>query len=589
MLSDDSDEDEPEPEPESDDDDASESEFEVESEEESEEEDDDASDDDFSAEESESAPRKRRKKPAAAPAAAPARVEEGAAGGRGEGRPVTLRPRALPPRGRDVERFKKRLRRLCGRPSAAGNSSSPGRRWLVPRSTPIATSSVPRLAPERRRDASGRAPSDPLYDPTTLKLPAGFPKCVDADGRAFAVSPGQAQWWRFKASHFDAVVMFKMGKFYELFEMDAHVGAADLGLAYMKGEQPHCGFPEKNHAANAERLARAGHRVVVVEQTETPAARREEGGDQVERLGRAPREGGRLTLGTLVDDAMCRRARRRTSCSPSSKIRRSLEKYKRRRPRKARRRRRVDCASGRFRRRAARRRRALGLRAALVALAPVEIVAPAEGLLRASRERRARPRALGGDAEARAGRRALASAEGALQRLGGEIFLEGGFGSAPGRARGVRVARARRRSRRRARRVRRDDVLSRIACSTATSPPRPRRGSGGAERERRRGRRRRKSDHPGERFVALDAAALEARGAPRRARRGRRIHRRSSRRSTGAPGRRRAFFAAGSAVRFAPPPPSPRASARSRTCAVASTPSAARARRFGARRTRSAS
>jgi DNA mismatch repair protein MSH6 len=51
-----------------------------------------------------------------------------------------------------------------------------------------------------------------------------------------------------------------LGKFYELFEMDAHVGAADLGLNYMKGEQPHCGFPEKNYADNAERLARAGHR-----------------------------------------------------------------------------------------------------------------------------------------------------------------------------------------------------------------------------------------------------------------------------------------------------------------------------------------
>jgi hypothetical protein len=31
-----------------------------------------------------------------------------------------------------------------------------------------------------------------------------------------------------------------------------------LGLAYMKGDQPHCGFPEKNYAANAERLARVG-------------------------------------------------------------------------------------------------------------------------------------------------------------------------------------------------------------------------------------------------------------------------------------------------------------------------------------------
>lgn len=38
----------------------------------------------------------------------------------------------------------------------------------------------------------------------------------------------------------------------------------------MQGEQPHCGFPEKNYHTHAERLARAGLKVVVVEQTETP-------------------------------------------------------------------------------------------------------------------------------------------------------------------------------------------------------------------------------------------------------------------------------------------------------------------------------
>ena len=39
---------------------------------------------------------------------------------------------------------------------------------------------------------------------------------------------------------------------------------------HTQGDQPHCGFPENNYHANAERLARAGHRVVVIEQTETP-------------------------------------------------------------------------------------------------------------------------------------------------------------------------------------------------------------------------------------------------------------------------------------------------------------------------------
>ena len=164
----------------------------------------------------------------------------------------------------------------------------------------------PWLQPDKRRDASGRRPSDPEYDPTTLQLPSTFPKCKDATGKPFTVSPGQAQWWRFKAAHFDSVIMFKMGKFYELFEMDAHVGAADLGLQYMKGEQPHCGFPEKNYAANAERLARAGHRVVVVEQTETPAqlAERKARDKSVKDNVVMREKVAVLTRGTLVDTGM---------------------------------------------------------------------------------------------------------------------------------------------------------------------------------------------------------------------------------------------------------------------------------------------
>ncbi|KAK8958386.1 DNA mismatch repair protein MSH6 [Platanthera guangdongensis] len=37
-----------------------------------------------------------------------------------------------------------------------------------------------------------------------------------------------------------------------------------------QGDQPHCGFPEKNFSVNLEKLARKGYRVLVVEQTETP-------------------------------------------------------------------------------------------------------------------------------------------------------------------------------------------------------------------------------------------------------------------------------------------------------------------------------
>ncbi|XP_020276973.1 DNA mismatch repair protein MSH6-like isoform X2 [Asparagus officinalis] len=114
---------------------------------------------------------------------------------------------------------------------------------------------------EGRRDAQGRRPGDVDYDPRTLFLPCDFLK---------SLSGGQKQWWEFKSKHMDKVLFFKVGKFYELFEMDAHVGVKELDLQYMKGDQPHCGFPEKNFSMNIEKLARKGYRVLVVEQTETP-------------------------------------------------------------------------------------------------------------------------------------------------------------------------------------------------------------------------------------------------------------------------------------------------------------------------------
>uniref|UniRef100_A0ACD5YI65 Uncharacterized protein n=1 Tax=Avena sativa TaxID=4498 RepID=A0ACD5YI65_AVESA len=114
---------------------------------------------------------------------------------------------------------------------------------------------------EGRKDAKGRRPGHPAYDQRTLSLPPQFLKNLTG---------GQRQWWEFKSQHMDKVLFFKMGKFYELYEMDAHVGAKELDLQYMKGDQPHCGFPEKNLAVNLEKLAQKGYRVLVVEQTETP-------------------------------------------------------------------------------------------------------------------------------------------------------------------------------------------------------------------------------------------------------------------------------------------------------------------------------
>eukprot|EP00899_Mesostigma_viride_P023184 jgi/Mesvir1/404/Mv11296-RA.1 len=147
------------------------------------------------------------------------------------------------------------------------------------------------------RDAQKRAPGDEGYDPRTLYVPPAFLK---------ELSPGQRQWWDFKAKYFDHVFLFKVGKFYEMYEMDAIVGGRELSLEFMKGDQPHCGFPEKNYTKNAEILARKGYRVLVVEQTETPQQleerNRASGGSKDKVVRREVVAA--LTKGTLVDGDM---------------------------------------------------------------------------------------------------------------------------------------------------------------------------------------------------------------------------------------------------------------------------------------------
>ncbi|KAF6259292.1 muts domain V-domain-containing protein [Scenedesmus sp. NREL 46B-D3] len=117
----------------------------------------------------------------------------------------------------------------------------------------------------RIKDKEGRRPDDPEYNARTLQIPNAASWFKQAK-----VTEAQQQWWNFKADSFDSVLLFKVGKFYEMFEMDAFVGVDVLGLSFMKGEQPHAGFPEAAYHGMAEQLARAGYRVVVVEQTETP-------------------------------------------------------------------------------------------------------------------------------------------------------------------------------------------------------------------------------------------------------------------------------------------------------------------------------
>uniref|UniRef100_A0A2Z5U638 Putative DNA mismatch repair protein Msh6 n=1 Tax=Reticulitermes speratus TaxID=60591 RepID=A0A2Z5U638_9NEOP len=117
------------------------------------------------------------------------------------------------------------------------------------------------LKPSKIRDAQRRSPDDPDYNPKTLYVPEEFKKNL---------TPALRQWWEMKSQHFDCVLFFKVGKFYELYHMDAVISVNELQLQYMKGDNAHSGFPEIAYGRFSSALIEKGYKVARVEQTETP-------------------------------------------------------------------------------------------------------------------------------------------------------------------------------------------------------------------------------------------------------------------------------------------------------------------------------
>ncbi|GFX60169.1 hypothetical protein TNCV_4533301 [Trichonephila clavipes] len=99
------------------------------------------------------------------------------------------------------------------------------------------------------------------FERSTIRVPPDFYKTL---------TPAMQQWWRLKEKNFDTVLFFKVGKFYELYHMDAVIGVKELGLVYMKGDFAHAGFPEIAFGRYSECLIGKGYKVARVEQTETP-------------------------------------------------------------------------------------------------------------------------------------------------------------------------------------------------------------------------------------------------------------------------------------------------------------------------------
>lgn len=114
-------------------------------------------------------------------------------------------------------------------------------------------------------------------------------------------TPLMRQWRAVKSRHRDALVLFRVGDFYELFCEDAEEGARLLGLTLTSrnngaaDDVPLAGVPAKALDEYLGRLVKLGKRVAICEQTEDPA----------EAKGIVRREVVEtVTPGTVVSDAL---------------------------------------------------------------------------------------------------------------------------------------------------------------------------------------------------------------------------------------------------------------------------------------------
>jgi len=132
-------------------------------------------------------------------------------------------------------------------------------------------------------------------------------KTSPASSAAPAPTPMMVQYLELKAQAADCLLFYRMGDFFELFFDDARAAAATLDIALTsRGDHggqpiPMCGVPVHSAEAYLARLIRAGHRVAIAEQTETPAQAKARGGSKALVARGIIRY---VTPGTLTEDTL---------------------------------------------------------------------------------------------------------------------------------------------------------------------------------------------------------------------------------------------------------------------------------------------
>ncbi len=121
-----------------------------------------------------------------------------------------------------------------------------------------------------------------------------------------AATPMMQQYLALRAEAEGSLLFYRMGDFFELFFEDARIAAACLDIALTaRGEHegapiPMCGVPIHAAETYLARLIRAGHRVAIAEQVESPAEAKKRGAKSV--VNRAIVRV--VTAGTLTEEAL---------------------------------------------------------------------------------------------------------------------------------------------------------------------------------------------------------------------------------------------------------------------------------------------
>ncbi|TRM62248.1 muts domain V-domain-containing protein [Schizophyllum amplum] len=111
------------------------------------------------------------------------------------------------------------------------------------------------------QDKDRKRPGDKDYDPRTIYIPKNAWK---------EFTPFERQFWEIKQNHYDTVLFFQKGKFYELYEDDARIGHQEFDLKITaRVKMSMVGVPEQSFDFWTAKFLGKGYKVGRVDQSET--------------------------------------------------------------------------------------------------------------------------------------------------------------------------------------------------------------------------------------------------------------------------------------------------------------------------------